>query len=90
VSRPLAPQYVATAQGHSWTWKEPRGLPDPVTGHQCWIEVELEWQTEREIWQRRTRVDRAGWSPALLVPLDDPETFDHADTIARTYADKGE
>jgi hypothetical protein len=85
VSRPTTPQYVETQQGWSWTWRTREGIDDQVE-----LEVELEWQLEREMWQRRTRIDRAGWSPALRVDLDEPETFDHADSIARRYADREE
>lgn len=50
-------------------------------------EVELEWLTNDERWQVRSRYDRAGWTDVLVVhDLDDPESFDHADNLARDYA----
>jgi hypothetical protein len=50
-------------------------------------EFELEWLRNDEAWQVRSRYDRAGWTDPLTVhDLDDPESFDHADNLARDYA----
>lgn len=95
MSRPPSPQFVETRQGWSWTWKTPEGIPDTVTGHQVMREVELEWLRNDEAWRIRSRVDKGGWCPAREVgddeweePLDEPESWDHADALARRYADR--
>ena len=86
MSRPTSPTAVDTAQGRSWTWKTWRGLEDDPVEE----EVELEWLTEVEHWKVRRRYDRAGWTPAQIVTdLADPETWDHADQLAREYAERG-
>ena len=84
MSRPTSPQYVETGQGWSWTWKTWTGLDNSVEH-----EVELEWLREVEQWKVRRRYDRAGWTDALVVPdLADPESFEHADMLAREYSER--
>lgn len=86
MSRPTSPQFVETpAQNWSWTWKGWDGI-EPF---QVEVEIELEWLRNDERWQVRRRYDRAGWTDALPVTdLADPESFDHADQLAREYADR--
>lgn len=83
MSRPPSPQFVETNQGWSWTWKTWTG----IDSHRVEHEVELEWLREVESWKVRRRYDRAGWTdPLVVADLAEPESFDHADQLAREYA----
>jgi hypothetical protein len=93
VSRPPTPQFEDrqdTGGGWAWTWKTWEGI-EP---HQVQHEVELVWHDEQ--WKVSSRYShlsdgprkrKGGWGPAQLVDsLDEPESQQHADELAREYA----
>lgn len=84
MTRPPSPQFVETDQGDwSWTWRTTEGIEPFTVEH----EIELEWLRAVERWQVRSRYDRAGWTdPLPVTDLDDPESQQHADELAREFA----
>ncbi len=89
MSRPPTPQFKDREDGGwEWEWKIEEGIDGQVRH-----EVKLVWRDEKWLASSRYseyvngRWTRGGWGPDLLITdLDDPESFDHADNLARDYA----